>query len=456
MPPEPRGVALRRSVPVRPRCPVRAAAYDGGMTGTYQDGDWIAAQDPGAPPGLLSEIAFRRWDLHPVLEANPALRPELRQWIAQVNPPHLRRYPAAGAQPVGYVGYGGQQPGSPQPGFPQPGFPQLAAPQQAPGYGPSGPAGAYPQAGYASGSYGPGQAVPRKSGPGRWIAGCGCLALVFVLVLVGFGLGGLNAIFSAGDRQGRPGAAQKPLINGPSASPGAQEQLRAFDAEMAKFDQLAATLKNNPVAPIVADARSLRSLETRAKTPGLSARSATNLTAEARQMRQKLEQRIAAAKVRRANASGSVSEGLVDSAGNGFIDIRWDAATACGKAKSKTGQTVGCVKGSDPLTVHLLKESAFSEDWDLRMVVVHELAHVYQRADEWSSPGGESRADRLVARGLFQKSNEKMADCYALTYYNEWSLERNGYRVGYGYVCNASERQAIRSWAAAIKAPMPK
>jgi len=426
------------------------------MTGTYQDGDWIAAQDPGAPPGLLSEIAYRRWDLHPVLEANPALRPELRQWIAQVNPPHLRRYPAAGAQPVGYVGYGGQQPGSPQPGFPQPGFPQLAAPQQAPGYGPSGPAGAYPQAGYASGSYGPGQAVPRKSGPGRWIAGCGCLALVFVLVLVGFGLGGLNAIFSAGDRQGRPGAAQKPLINGPSASPGAQEQLRAFDAEMAKFDQLAATLKNNPVAPIVADARSLRSLETRAKTPGLSARSATNLTAEARQLRQKLEQRIAAAKVRRANASGSVSEGLVDSAGNGFIDIRWDAATACGKAKSKTGQTVGCVKGSDPLTVHLLKESAFSEDWDLRMVVVHELAHVYQRADEWSSPGGESRADRLVARGLFQKSNEKMADCYALTYYNEWSLERNGYRVGYGYVCNASERQAIRSWAAAIKAPMPK
>ena len=172
------------------------------MTGTYQDGDWIAAQDPGAPPGLLSEIAFRRWDLHPVLEANPALRPELRQWIAQVNPPHLRWYPEAGAQPVGYAGYGGQQPG----------FPQPAAPHQAPGYGPSGPAAAYPQAGYASGSYGPGQAVPRTSGPGRWIAGCGCLALVFVLVLVGFGLGGLNAIFSAGDRQGRPGAAQKPLI----------------------------------------------------------------------------------------------------------------------------------------------------------------------------------------------------------------------------------------------------
>ncbi|MEZ2372154.1 hypothetical protein [Arthrobacter sp. RCC_34] len=417
------------------------------MTGTYQDGDWIAAQDPGAPPGLLSEIAFRRWDLHPVLEANPALRPELRQWIAQVNPPHLRQYPVAGAQPVGY---GGQQPGFPQP------VPPL---QQAPGYGPGGPAGAYPQAGDAAGAYGPGMAgpaVPRRSGPGPWIAGCGCLALVFVLVLVGFGLGGLNAIFSSGDRQGPPGVAQKPLINGPSASSGAQEQLRAFEAEMAKFDQLAATLKNNPVAPIVADARSLRSLETRAKTPGLSVRSATNLTAEARQLRQKLEQRIAAAKVRRVNASGSLSEGLVDSAGNGFIDIRWDAATACGKAKSKTGQTVGCVKGSDPLTVHLLKESAFSEDWDLRMVVVHELAHVYQRADEWSSPGGESRADRLVARGLFQKSNEKMADCYALTYYNEWSLERNGYRVGYGYVCNASERQAIRSWAAAIKAPMPK
>ncbi|MBO9706193.1 MAG: hypothetical protein J7474_11895, partial [Arthrobacter sp.] len=221
------------------------------MTGTYQDGDWIAAQDPGAPPGLLSEIAFRRWDLHPVLEANPGLRPELRQWIAQVNPPHLRRYPAPGAQPGAQSGaqpggYPGQQPGIQQPVFPYPG------PPQAPVYGTAGlTGGTYPQSGYTGGPYGPGtagQAVPRKSGPGWWFAGCGCLALVFVLVLVGLGLGGLTAIFSTAERQGRPGVAEKPLSSRPSASPGVDEQVRAFEAEKVTFDRLVATLSNNPVA----------------------------------------------------------------------------------------------------------------------------------------------------------------------------------------------------------------
>lgn len=424
------------------------------MTGTYQDGDWIAAQDPGAPPARLSEIAYRRWDLHPVLEANPALRPELRQWIAQVNPPHLRQYGQHGFPPA-----------------PQPGFQQPVGPPQPPqgyveggygtqGYGP----GAPPQGGYAPAAHGPATyglgpgspAAQRRNRPGPWIAGCGCLALVFVLVVVGLGFGGLASVFSSSDRQGRPVAVEPPRTVRPSASPGAEEQLRAFDAETKKFNQLAATLRNNPVGPIVADSRRIGVLEQRIKSPGLSARSAAPLVNEARQIRQELERKIAQAKVRRVNASGSVSEGLVDSAGNGFIDIRWDAATACGKSKSKTGRTVGCVKGSDPLTVHLLKESAFSDDWDLRMVVVHELAHVYQRADDRTSAPGQSRADRLVARGLFQKSDEKMADCYSLTYYNEWTLRGPGYEIGYGYVCNASERQAIRSWAAAIKAPMPK
>jgi len=414
------------------------------MTGMYQDGDWIAAQDPGAPPARLSEIAYRRWDLHPVLEANPGLRPELRQWIAQVNPPHLRQYRAPGLPPGG--GPGVQQ--------------HVAMTQQAPVYGTAGyGSGGYPQGGPAAAAYGPGTVHPavRSQGrPGPWIAGCGCLALVFVLVVVGLGFGGLASVFSSSDRQGRPGVAEKPRTVRPSASPGAEEQLRAFDAETAKFKQLAATLRNNPVGPIVADARKIGLLEQRIKTPGLSARSAVSLVNEARQIRQELERKIAQAKVRRANTSGSISEGLVDSAGNGFINIRWDAATACGKSKSSEGRTLGCVKGGDPLTVHILPEDAFHDGWNLRMTVVHELAHVYQRADDWSSPGSESRADRLVARGLFQKSDEKMADCYALTYYNQWTLEQNNYSLGYGYVCNASERQAIRSWAAAIKAPIPK
>ncbi|MGO4454256.1 variant leucine-rich repeat-containing protein [Arthrobacter sp. RAF14] len=445
------------------------------MTGTYQDGDWIAAQDPGAPPALLSEIAFRRWDLHPVLEANPGLRPDLRRWIAEVNPPHLRQYRGPGLPP-------GQQPGLQQPGFQQPvGPPQPAqSAQSAPGYaaqgygqegygqggygaqgyGPGAPRqGGYAPAPYGAAAYGPGPgspAIQRRNRPGPWIAGCGCLALVFVLVVVGLGFGGLASVFSSSDRQGRPAAGEPPRTVRPSASPGAEEQLRAFDAETKKFNQLAATLRNNPVAPIVTDASRFRVLEKRIKEPNLSTFSARSVTAEAVQLRQKLEQRIAQAKARRVNRSGSVSEGLVDSAGKGFIDIRWDAATACKKSKLPEGRTLGCVKGADPLTVHLLREDAFHDGWNLRMTVVHELAHVYQRADEWDAADGQSRTDRLLARGLFQKSIEKMADCYALTYYNQWTLEQNNYIFGYGYVCNTSERQAIRSWAAAMKAPMTK
>lgn len=405
----------------------------------YQDGDWIAAQNPGAPPAQLSEIAYRRWDLHPVLEANPGVRPELRQWIAQVNPPHLRQYRSPGV-PLG------QQ--------------SVVVPQSSPAYGQGGyNQGGYASGGYAPGGYGPGAASPayrRQSGPGRWIAGCGCLALVFVLVVVGLGFGSLGTVLSTAGKEGRSGAGPKPPSARPSTNQGAEEHLRSFEAEKVKFHRLAAGLTNNPVAPLVVDLEGFSILEARAKQPNLSTFTAQSVAEQARQRREQLERQVAAAKVRRANKSGSVSEGLVDSAGNGFIDIRWDAAKVCGKPTSKTGQTVGCVKGSDPLTVHLLPESGFSDDWDLRMTVVHELAHVYQRADDRSSSGSESRADRLVARGLFQKSDEKMADCYALTYYNEWSLSRNGYRIGYGYVCNASERQAIRSWAAAINAPMTK
>ena len=44
---------------------------------------------------------------------------------------------------------------------------------------------------------------------------------------------------------------------------------------------------------------------------------------------------------------------------------------------------------------------------------------------------------------------------YALTYYDQTSLKHGNVTLGYGYVCNASERQAIREWAASVNAPMP-
>ena len=155
------------------------------------------------------------------------------------------------------------------------------------------------------------------------------------------------------------------------------------------------------------------------------------------------------------NSSGSLSEELVDGAGDGFIDVRWDAASVCGASDRDGWRTTGCVLRGDSLTIHLLAESEYSSEWELRMMVVHELAHVYQRADAARFMDGSRDYERLLDQGLFQGSSEKMADCYALTYHDEWTLETEDYWIGYGYVCDESEREAIRAWAADLNAPMP-
>ncbi|MGB3375435.1 MAG: hypothetical protein WBA87_09875 [Microbacterium sp.] len=366
------------------------------MTGAPDDLDLLAANDPATPPQQLADIAARRYDLHPLIAVHPQAYPQLRTWMTQVNP--------VGAQPP-YVTM---------------------------------PAGA------------PAPAAPRRRGGiGYWLGGCGCLAIIVVIILVVV-VGGLLG--------SREPSTSSPVDRAPSTTAAEDqvvaEQLAIYADEKAKYDTLAAQLEGNPVAPLVTQQDFMDRIAHEAAVPNISEIAARSVAKRTADFRKELEAQVTAAQARRENTSGTLTEQLIDQAGDGFIDVRWDAASACGDSDDGS-ITTGCVRAGSPLVVHLQAESQAGSDWERKMVAAHELAHVYQHADARRFEDGKGEADRLVAKGLFQGSTEKMADCYALTYYDQDSLKHGNVTLGYGYVCNASERQAIRTWAADVNAPMP-
>lgn len=361
--------------------------YIDGMGDQKFDADLAAAQDFRTPPAQLADIAARRGDLHHLILSHPGCYPQLREWIAQVNP-------SAGRHPVSVA----------------------AAPLPA----------------------------PRRRGVGCFLIGCGGMALI---ALASVGVLVIGAALSSPS-----GSAP-----GPTADDVAPEaSLAAFDEERARFYELAAQLEGNPVAPLVTQTVAFERLEKSIAAPNITSAYASELTQRAQAAREQLEQRIADAAARRSNASGSVTEGLVDAAGAGFIDIAWDADAACGTSRrADEGRvTAGCVS-EDPLAVHIAPEDQLPGDTGMRVVVLHELTHLYQRADSDAHPDGLSAAAQLVEQGYFQGSSESMADCYALTYLNQWTLTFENRTMGYGYVCGDEERRLIREWAAQVHAPMP-
>lgn len=286
--------------------------------------------------------------------------------------------------------------------------------------------------------------APRRSRVGCFLIGCGGMALVAVVFV------GVLVIGAALSSQG--GSPQRPTTD--QGAP--EDSLAAFDAERAKYYELAAQLEGNPVAPLVTQTAAFERLENSIADPNTTSAYAAELTQKAQAARQELEQRIADAAARRANASGSVTEALVDEAGAGFIDVAWDAETACATSeRADEGRvTVGCVS-EDPLAVHIAPEDQLPGDTGMRIVVLHELTHLYQRADTDAHPDGVSAATQLIEQGYFQGSSEAMADCYALTYMNQQTLTFENRTMGYGYVCGDEERRLIREWAAQVHAPMP-
>ncbi|MDT0157035.1 hypothetical protein Q9R19_05280 [Microbacterium sp. ARD32] len=370
------------------------------MTGAHDDLDHLAAADPATPAQQLADIAARRPDLHRIILVNPRAYPELRQWIGQVS-----------AQ------------------APHPPYAASAAPGTAP-FAPYTP-----------------PVRPRRKGLGWLIGGCGCLLIVVVIgIVVAVGL--RTASFDGGDGGGAAPAA--------SPAPSVEDQLGRLEGEIAEYRSLAAKLKGNPVGPLVTSPHWFERFQTRAEARPLNTFQVKGLLDEIGSHKEKLQQRFAEAQARRENASGSIAEGLVDSAGDGFIDIRWDADTACSTAEKEGHTTAGCTS-SDPVAVHILpQDKQLGGDEGTRLTVLHELAHLYQYADLDSTPVDEkSEAMKLKDRGLFRGSGEVMSDCYALTYLDAHSLTVDGATFGYGYVCDESERQAIREWAASVNAPMP-
>ncbi|MFD5225313.1 hypothetical protein ACFWHT_06785 [Microbacterium sp. NPDC058342] len=360
------------------------------MPSAPDDFDLIAAGHPATPPHQLADIASRRWDLHALIASNPRSYPELRHWMATVNPASVQ------GPPIGVAA-----------------APMVAAP-------------------------------PRRRGIGWWFAGCGCLTLIAGIVVVAAVVGGLGAM-TPPDSPRRPPVQTQPDAQDPET----QKHLAAFASERARYAELAARLDGNPAAPLVLiDDAFVDQLDREAAAGQVPVSLARSVAERMQGFREDLEAKVKAADARRANSSGTLTEKIVDQAGDGFIDLRWDSATAC-------ATSTACVTGKDPLVVHHKPKGYLRGEWEQRMVVTHELAHVYQFADAARSGSDVSATDRLLEKGLFQGSDEKMADCYALTYFGEDSLEHGNFTMGYGYVCNSAERQAIRDWAAQLDAPMP-
>ncbi|WP_146197047.1 hypothetical protein [Serinibacter arcticus] len=282
------------------------------------------------------------------------------------------------------------------------------------------------------------------------MAGFGCLGVVVlgaVVALAGVGAG----LAPTGSDTAEPSAGATPEAASTTSSE-VDAQVALFHEERARIDELSLEFDGSPVAWLVADFEWLFRQDELMADPSWQQHSAQTVAAQTTTFREGLEASVAAAQARRVNASGSVSEGIVDAAGRGFVDIQWDAATTC-TPSTETRRITGCIKKGDSLTVHLLPESELGE-WASKFTVVHELAHVYQRADNASYLNNDGDYKALLAQGLFQGSEEVMADCYALTYYNEWSLTNGDFTTGYGHVCDENERQAIRDWAATLNAPL--
>ena len=148
------------------------------------------------------------------------------------------------------------------------------------------------------------------------------------------------------------------------------------------------------------------------------------------------------------NASGTAWEAALDTLGRGWVRTVFDdGGTPCGST------ALACVSGEDPFTVHVRASTQTDPtmtEWIRTGAAYHEYAHVLQ----FTNP-----QDTDAALATFDGDAETMADCFALTFLDGWSLDHevtiddSSYyevSVGYGYTCNANERQVIRDWVAGL------
>ena len=163
---------------------------------------------------------------------------------------------------------------------------------------------------------------------------------------------GLSAVLGLSDSDTAPSLSVQTYPESTDATEIA-EHLELYEQERTKIAELSVALDENPVKPLVNLFDWMEEQDAKMTDPSLSVHSAESIVAQTSTFRSELEQSVADAQARRVNASGSVSEGIVDAAGNGFTDIQWDAATAR-KTDSNAEEgcrTTGCVNGGSPLAV---------------------------------------------------------------------------------------------------------
>lgn len=148
------------------------------------------------------------------------------------------------------------------------------------------------------------------------------------------------------------------------------------------------------------------------------------------------------------NATGTPWEATFDSLGGGWVSMAFDETNRpCGL------EAMACVAEGGPFVVHVSGDTRSDPqltDWIRTGVAYHEYAHVLQ----FTNP--EATASALTA---FSGDMETMADCYALTFLDGWSLDHEvpiddlsywEVSVGYGYTCDDAQRQIIREWVGGL------
>lgn len=148
------------------------------------------------------------------------------------------------------------------------------------------------------------------------------------------------------------------------------------------------------------------------------------------------------------NDTGTKYEAVIDQLGGGFVSSKIDDAHSLCESDA-----LACVISDDPYTVHfdVTDNSApYMNDWLRSGVAYHEFAHVLQ----FTNP-----VPTKTALASFGDNTETMADCFALTYLDGWTLDHRVWvghytywdvSIGYGYTCNDTQKQAVREWYSAL------
>lgn len=260
------------------------------------------------------------------------------------------------------------------------------------------------------------------------------VALLAVLGYVGYLVVQLNAAIARIDDQQRQIEKLQDII----------DTKQTFDAAMQKLVATTSSFDGLPFTTIVPDGR-IASLATRGWDNRRDIPALRTATSDADSTTEELQTLLDAAQAQAgSNASGTVYEATIDSLGHGFVTTAIDDADALCDS-----DVLGCVMSDDPYTVHIDSADVgqpWMTDFIATGIAYHEFAHVLQNTNPVQTE---------TAAAAFDGDWETMADCFALTYLDGWSLDQRVWvssyeyydvSVGYGYTCDEGQRQVVRGW----------